>query len=75
MYYVATPDTQLFAITTSKATEKILNKLQKQIYKTENSECTRTHPIEKTISICCYSEYFSGYNKIKLIFLLRLALI
>ena len=36
---VATLDTQLFAISTSKATEKILNKLQKQIYKIEISEC------------------------------------
>ena len=39
MFSVATPDTQRFAISTSKATEKILNKLQKQIYKIENSEC------------------------------------
>ena len=31
-----------------------------------------THPIEKTVSICCYCECLSGYNKIKLIFLLCL---
>ena len=36
----ANPDTQLFAISTSKTTEKNLNNLQKQkIYNTENSEC------------------------------------
>ena len=75
MYFVATPDTQLFAISTSKATDKILNKLQKQIYKTENSECAGTHSIEKTILICCYCECLYGYHKIKLIFLLCLALI
>ena len=75
MFSAATPDTQLFAISTSKAAEKILNKLQKQIYKIENSECAWTHPVEKTISICCYCECLSGYHKIKSIFLLCLALI
>ena len=40
MCSVATPDTQLFATSTSKTTEKNLNNLQKQnIYNTENSEC------------------------------------
>ena len=39
MYSVATPDTQLFAISTSKTTETSLNNLQKQKnYNTENSE-------------------------------------
>ena len=39
MFSVAT-DTQLFAISTSKATEKVLNNLQQQeIYNIENSEC------------------------------------
>ena len=38
MFSVATPDTQLFVISISTATEKNLNNLQKQeIYKTENS--------------------------------------
>ena len=50
MFSLATPDTQLFAISTSKATEKNLNNLQKlEIYKIENSECASTHPIEKAI--------------------------
>ena len=40
MFPVATPDTQLFTISTSKATEKKLNYLQRQkIYKIENSGC------------------------------------
>ena len=60
MCSVATPDTQLFAISTSKTTEKNLNNLQKQ--KTENSECAYTHLIEKTISICWYYEYLSRYH-------------
>ena len=37
---MATPDTQLFAISTSKNTLKNLKNLQKQdIFKMENSEC------------------------------------
>ena len=41
MCSVATPDTQLFAISTSKTTEKILYNLKKKHknYNTENSEC------------------------------------
>ena len=40
MCSVATPDTQLFAISTSETTEKKLNNLQKQkMYNTENSKC------------------------------------
>ena len=40
MCSVATPDTQVFAISTSKTTEKSLNNLQKQkSYNTEYSEC------------------------------------
>ena len=47
MISVATPDTQLFAISTNKTTENKLINLQKQeIYKTEDSECPSTHPIE-----------------------------
>ena len=39
MFPLASPDTQLFAISANKATEKNLNNLQKQeIYKTEKSE-------------------------------------
>ena len=39
MYSVATPDTELFTISTTKTTETSLNKLQKQKnYNTENSE-------------------------------------
>ena len=73
MFSVATPDTQLFAISTSKITEENLNNLLKQeIYKIENSECAWTHPIEKTKSICYCCKCLSGYNKIKLIFLLWL---
>ena len=71
MFPVATPDTQLFAISTSKATEKNSNNLQKQqIYKIENSGCAWTHNIEKTKLICYYCECLSGYNKTKFIFLL-----
>ena len=66
MFSVATPDTQLTATSTSKATEKVLNTLQKQIYKIENSECASTHPIERTISTCCYRECLSGYEHILL---------
>ena len=73
MFSVATPDTQLFALSTSKATEKNLNNLQKQeIYMIENSECAWTHPIQKTKSICFCCECLSGYNKVKLIFILCL---
>ena len=69
MFSVTSPDTQLFAISTSKAPEK--NNLQKQeTYKVKNSECAWTHPFEKTMSICCYGEYLSGFNRIKLVFLL-----
>ena len=51
---VATPDTQPFGISTSKATENKLNNLQKQkIYKIENSECPLSYPIIKAISIYC----------------------
>ena len=40
MCSVATPDTQLFAISTSKTTEKSLyNQKNKKNYNTENSEC------------------------------------
>ena len=40
MCSVAIPDTQLFAISTRKPTEKSLNNLQKQKnYNTENSKC------------------------------------
>ena len=40
MFSVATPNMQLFAISTSKVTEENLNNLLKQeIYKIENSEC------------------------------------
>ena len=40
MCSVATPDTQLFVISTSETTQKNLNNLQKQkMYNTENSEC------------------------------------
>ena len=40
MFSEVTPDTQRFAISTSKIPEKNLNKLQKQeIFKIENSEC------------------------------------
>ena len=40
MCSVAIPDTQLFAISTRKITDKSLNNLQKQKkYNTENSEC------------------------------------
>ena len=47
MISVATPDTQLFATSTNKTTENKLINLQKQeIYKTEDSECPSTHPIE-----------------------------
>ena len=68
MFSLATPDTQLFAISTSKATEKNLNNLQKQeIYKVENSECASIHPIEKAVSICCYCECLSENHKITLI--------
>ena len=50
MFSLTTPDTQLFAISTSKTTEKNLNNLQKlEIYKIENAECASTHPIEKVI--------------------------
>ena len=64
MFSLATPDTQLFAISTSKATEKNLDNLQKQeVYKIENSECASTHPIEKAIPICCYRECLSGNHK------------
>ena len=63
MFPVATPDTQLFGISTSKATEKNSNNLQKQIYKIENSECAWTHIIEKTKSICYSWKCLSGYNK------------
>ena len=41
MCSAATPDTQLFGISTSKTTEKSLNNLQKQKnYNTANSACT-----------------------------------
>ena len=73
MFPVSTPDTQLFAITTSRATGKNSNNLQRQsIYKIQNSECAWTYTIEKTKSICYYCECLSGYNKTKLIFLLCL---
>ena len=63
MFSVTSPDTQLFAIWTSKTPEK--NNLQKQeTYKIKDSECAWTHPFEKTISICCYCEYLSGFNRI-----------
>ena len=76
MFSVATPDTQLFAISTSKATEKNLNNLQKQeIYMIENSECAWAHPIQKTKLICYCCECLSEYNKTKLIFLLCLVCI
>ena len=40
MCSAATPDTQLFGISTSKTTEKSLNNLQKpKHYNTENSAC------------------------------------
>ena len=74
MFSLATPDAQLTdTFSTSKATEKNLNNLQKQeIYNIENSECASTHPIEKAISNCCYCECLSGNQKIKLILLLCL---
>ena len=53
---VTTPDSQLLTMSTTKATEKKLNNLQKQqIYKIPNSESAWTHPIQETIAICCYS--------------------
>ena len=70
MFLVAAPDTKLFAISISKATEQNSNNLQKQyIYKIENSVCAWTHTIEKTKSVCYYCECLSRYNKTKLIFL------
>ena len=55
---MATPDTQLLAISTSKATENKLNNHQKQeIYKMQNSECASTHLIGKVMSIYCYYIY------------------
>ena len=64
MFSLATPDTQLFAISTSKATEKNLDNLQKQeVYKIESFECASTHPVEKAIQICCYRECLSGNHK------------
>ena len=39
MFSVATPDMELFAISTSKVTEENLNNLKQEIYKIENSEC------------------------------------
>ena len=40
MCSAATPDTQLFVISTIETTQKNLNNLQKQkMYNTENSEC------------------------------------
>ena len=75
-FSVATPDTQLLAISTSKATENKLNNHQKQeIYKMQNSECASTHLIGKAMSIYCYCEYLSGNHKIKLILLLCLVLL
>ena len=63
MFSVATPDMQLFAISTSKVTEENLNNLLKQeIYKIQNSECAWTHPIEKTKSICNCCKCLSGYK-------------
>ena len=47
MFPVATPDTQLFAISTSEATEKNSNNLQKQ-----QLQFTRT--ITRTITITIY---------------------
>ena len=56
MFSVAT-DTQLFAISTSKATEKVLNNLQQQeIYNIENSECyiLYTGPTKQVgVDYCC----------------------
>ena len=56
MFSVAT-DTQLFAISSSKATEKVLNNLQQQeIYKIENSECyiLYTGPTRQAgVEYCC----------------------
>ena len=76
MFSLATPDTQLFPISTSKATEQNLNNLQKQeIYKIENSECALTHPNEKAISNCCYCECLSGNHRIRPILLLCLVLL
>ena len=61
---MVTSDTQLFAISTSKAPKKNLNNLQKhEIFKTENTEFDGTHPIGKTMSIYCYCESLSGYRK------------
>ena len=66
MFSLATPVTQLFAISTSNATEKNLNKRQKQeIYKIENCECALIHSIEKAIFICYYCECLSGNKKHK----------
>ena len=61
---MATPDTELFAISTIKVTWKNLNKLQKQeIFNIENSEVDWIHPIGKTISVCCYCKCLSGHHK------------
>ena len=69
MFSVTSPDRQLFAISNRKAPEK--NNLQKQeTYEIKNSECDWTHPFEKTISIWCYGECLSGFNRIKLVILL-----
>ena len=46
MFSLTIPDTQLFAIITSKSAEKNLNNLQKQeIYSIEHSECASAHVI------------------------------
>lgn len=71
MFSVATADTQLFANSASKVTEKNLSNLQKRdIYKIENSEWASIHPIAKVISVCYYYQCLSGKQKIKLILLL-----
>ena len=53
---VTTPDSQLLTMSTTKAAEKKLNNFEnQQIYKIPNSESALTHPIQETLSICCYS--------------------
>ena len=64
MFSLATPDTQLFLISTSKVTEKNLSNLQNQeIYKIGNSDCVWTHPIEKTKSIVTAANVYLDATK------------
>ena len=69
MYSMSTPDTQLFAVATSKTTEKSLYNLQKN-KKNTTLRTISTISYSKDLSVCCNCECLSGYHKIKLMFLL-----